>query len=134
MNNYNPQGFGYNNSPAWQQSPQYGNYMTPPRLVTNATFVTSLDEALIKTTERNSDMVYFHQDRAEFYRIRVDTEGRKSWAVFQYTQPSQDDSVPATKADLNALLARIEELENTCSTKAQPKKKKDVNENAESNG
>ena len=126
MNNFdpmNPGGFNYGtpiSSPNnWGQSRQYGGYSnyvpSAPRLNTNAIFVTSLDEALIKTDMCNSDMIYFNQDKNEFYRIKTDLEGRKSWAVFSYTIPNQDDNVPATKADFVGLVARIEALEKSTS-------------------
>lgn len=144
MNNFdpmNPTGFNYSSQPqnvGWGQPRQYGAY-TPvpqpqPRLNTNAIFVTSLEEALIKTTERNSDMIYFHQDKNEFYRVKVDMEGRKSWAIFLYSLPNQEDNAPATKADIRALVARIEALEDSKEVKVAPRKKKEVNENAESDG
>lgn len=144
MNNFdplNPAGFNYGNqgqTNSWGQPRQYGGYAPPaqpqPQLITNAIFVTSLEEALIKTTERPSDMIYFHQDKSEFYRIKVDTEGKKTWAVFNYNVPKQDDNIPATKADIQMLLSRIEILEEARNTKVAPKRKKEVTENAESDG
>lgn len=137
----NPTGYNYSTpgqSNGWGQPRQYGGYNMPmqpqPRLVTNAIFVTSLEEALIKTNERNSDMIYFHQDKNEFYRVKVDAEGRKSWAAFPYNLPSQEDNTPATKADIQALVARIEVLECAKEIKAPAKRKKEVVENGESNG
>lgn len=144
MSNFDPMnnaGYNYGN-PAqnnnWGQPRQYSGYVPQPqpqyRFNTNAAFVTSLEEALIKTTERNSDMIYFHQDKNEFYRVKVDLEGRKSWAVFQYILPTQEDNTPATKADIMALVARIEALEGSKDTKVAPRKKKEVTESAESDG
>ena len=147
MNNFdpmNPAGFNYGNqgqTNSWGQPRQYGGYTPPtqpqPRLITNAIFVTSLEEALIKTTERNSDMIYFHQDKNEFYRVKFDMEGRKSWAAFPYSFPNQEDNAPATKADIQALVARIEALEGSKEVKVAPKKKnasKEVTDNGESDG
>lgn len=141
----NPTSFNYNNpvqNNGWGQPHPYTytGYMpqtqSQTRLNTNAIFVTSLEEALIKTTERNSDIIYFHQDKNEFYRIKVDMEGRKSWAVFMYNLPSQEDNAPATKADIATLLVRIEALENlnTKEPKVAQRKKKEVSEVAESDG
>lgn len=141
MNNFDPMNSsGYypapqNSNAGWNQPRQYAGYPSQPRLNTNAIFVTSLEEALIKTTERNSDMYYFHQDKFEFYRVKVDMEGRKSWAIFHYNVPNQEDSTPATKADILALVARIEALEVSKEGKVAPKnKKKEMTENAESDG
>ena len=145
MSNFDPMnntGYNYGN-PAqnnnWGQQRQFGGYASQPqpqyRLITNAIFVTSLEEALIKTTERNSDMYYFHQDKFEFYRVKVDMEGRKSWAIFHYNAPNQEDSIPATKADILALTERLEALESAKEVKVAPRsKKKEVTENVESDG
>ena len=137
----NPQNYGYGYSPtnSWTSPRGYQGYpaQTQPqyRLNTNAAFVTSLDEALIKTNDRNSDMIYFHQDKNEFYRVKVDAEGRKSWAIFAYTLPDQENTSPATKADILALVARIEALEAAKEAKPPQKaKKKEVVENGESDG
>ena len=48
----NPQNYGFGN-----------NYGYQPPISTNVIYVTSLDEALIKTTACNSDIIYFHQDQ-----------------------------------------------------------------------
>lgn len=131
MPNFDPAGYNYYGNPtqanSWMQQqpqPQYG-YVQQYKPVTNVSIVTSLEEALIKTTERNSDMVHFHQDKNEFYRVKVDNEGRKSWAAFPYNAPNQNDNTPATKADIKALIERIEALEGN---------KKEVIENAEPDG
>lgn len=145
MSNFDPMnnaGYNYGNPTQnnnWGQQRQFGGYTSQPqpqyRLTTNAIFVTSLEEALIKTTERNSDMYYFHQDKFEFYRVKVDMEGRKSWAIFHYNVPNQEDNIPATKADILALVERIEALEGAKEAKVAPRsKKKEVTENAESDG
>lgn len=124
--------YSYNTPPqrnSWGQQHTYNSYTTQPRLNSNVVVVTSLEEALIRTSECNSDMVYFHQDKNEFYRIKVDSEGRKSWAAFPYSLHNQEDTTPATKADIRDLITRVEALE------AQNKnKKKEVTNNAESNG
>lgn len=103
-----------------------------PRLITNKSYVTSLEEALLKTTERNSDMIHFNQDKNEFYCVKVDLEGRKTWAVFTYNIPDQEENTPATKADIAELVKRIEDLERA-SNKAPTGKKKEVTD-GKSNG
>ena len=100
-NNYgyaNP-GYGYN-------SPNMYNPMT-----TNVIRVTSLDEAIMQTTKRPSDMVYFNQDKNEFYNVKVDYDGRKSWATFPYTLPNADENIPLSRADILPILGRIEAIE-----------------------
>lgn len=138
MNNtYDPM---YNsNNISWRQ-PSWNNITNwPPRLNSNVVTVTSLEEALIKTTEHGSDIIYFHQDKNEFYRIKVDMEGRKSWAAFSYNSPSREDNTPATKADIVALAERLDTLErmfNSKQTKSPTRKTKDkeVTEDGELDG
>ena len=95
----------YNN--AYGQYSPYSSY----NINTNVIRVTSLEEAVMQTTRRPSDMVYFNQDKDEFYNVKVDVDGRKTWATFQYTLPNPDATIPVTKADFTLLVNRIEELE-----------------------
>lgn len=87
---------------------QYG---WQPQVTTNIVTVTSLEEAIMRSTTRNSDMTYFHQDQNVFYRVKVDMEGRKTWAQFNYSTPDPNLNVPATRADIEALAARLSKLE-----------------------
>lgn len=83
-----------------------------PQVTSNVITVTSLEEAIMRSTTRNSDMTYFHQDQNIFYRVKVDMEGRKTWAQFNYNVPDPNTNVPATRADIQALADRIAKLEN----------------------
>lgn len=105
MNSYNQNwgGSGWN-APAWNTP--YGQQPN-----TNKVYVTSLDDALSRMAPRGSEMVYFHQDANEFYVVKTDGDGRKSWMGFNYTIPNPDVNTPATKADLKEILARLERLE-----------------------
>lgn len=141
MSNYDPAANGGYNYGApqntnWGQRPYYGYQpaQPQPRLITNKSYVTSLEEALLKTTERNSDMIHFHQDKNEFYCVKVDMEGKKSWAVFTYNVPNPDENVPATRADILALVARIEALESAKPAKVAPKQKKEAQKDGELDG
>lgn len=101
MNNWNNNNFS---------SPLYGSTWDRPN--TNITYVTSLEEALSRSNMRNSENVYFHQDLALFYRIKVEQDGRKYWQEFQYSQPKPVDNTPVVKQDLVDLEGRIKQLEN----------------------
>ena len=106
------------NNPYWS-----GPYSAPSQHVqtnTNKLYVTSVDDALNRAAPRGSEMVYFHQDLNEFYVVKTDFEGRKTWAKFQYLAPNPDLSTPATKADFKELMARIEKLENGGGSDGQP--------------
>lgn len=98
--------------PSWSQNsaPSYwGSPQTQP--TTNKIYVISLEDALSRSAPRGSEMVYFHQDRNEFYVVKTDVDGRKSWLGFPYSLPNQDENTPATKADLKDVLTRLERLE-----------------------
>lgn len=89
----------------------YNQFGWQPQITSNVVTVTSLEEAIMKTTTRNSDMVYFHQDQNVFYRVKVDFDGRKTWAQFDYNVPDPNLNVPATKADIQALAERLSKIE-----------------------
>lgn len=73
----------------------------------NLMFVTSLDEALIRTNNRNSDMVYFHQNENVIYRVKVDEYGQKTWAEFVYSLPTTEEPI----SEIDDLKRRVSELE-----------------------
>lgn len=98
------------NAPAWG-TPNWSQPYPTSHVNTNKIYVTSLEDALNRSSTRGSEMVYFHQDANEFYVVKTDVDGRKTWMGFAYSVPNQDDNIPATKADLKALLDRIEKLE-----------------------
>lgn len=147
----NPNGF-YSGGQSWPaaqplvQVPLYGGYpQMPPRVHTNVEPVTSLEEAIIRSTMRNSDMFYIDQNKPLFYRIRVEADGRKSYMQLPYALPNQPDSTPATKADVQVLADKIARIESivtmsspvpTAAPEKSVRKKKieEVVENVESNG
>ena len=105
-----------NPASSWQQSYQ-------PPMSTNVSMVTGLEEALYKSNAKNTESIHFHQSLPEFYRIRVDNFGQKTWQTFTYESPKANNDTPVTRADFDALVQRIERLEN-----------KEVAPNVESNG
>lgn len=96
---------------------------------TNVWYVSSIDEALMRTNTRNSDVVYFDQDKDVFYRVKVDFDGRKTWAQFNYTVPNEKENIPATKADIDQLLTKIQRLEQRVLVEVEVE-----NNNAQYNG
>ena len=78
---------------------------------TNIIRVTSLEEAIMRTNERGSDMMYIHQDKDILYRVKVDFDGKKSWGEFPIIVPNQMDITPVSRSDFQALLTRVEQLE-----------------------
>lgn len=88
-----------------------------PQPFSNVYKVTSAEEAVMRTNQRNSDMVYFDQDKNLFYRVKVDMDGRKSYATFTYTIP--EPQAPVTNLDLNSLNERISKLEKMFENKKE---------------
>lgn len=100
-----------NGNGSWQSS-QYGSgYSSFNRMNTNVVRVTSLEEAIMKSNSWDSEMVYFHQDKNEFYTVRVDANGNKSWQTFSYSMPANPAGVPVSREEYNALVARVAALE-----------------------
>ena len=128
------------------QNPNPGNYYTsswsqglnpwPSQLTSNKILVTSLDEAIAKSSIRNSETVYFHQSQPVIYIVRIDMNGVKSWAQLDYSTGQQDTNAPATKADITALNTKLEALMSKFGASEPTKKKKKEAEVAtdESNG
>lgn len=99
-----------------QQNNSYYGYGQPVSSLppmTNMVFVTSIEEALYRATQRNSDMVFFDQDRPIFYRVKVDNDGRKSWMQFEYAAPDVAKSTPVTQAEFQSFIARLEAIEKS---------------------
>jgi hypothetical protein len=112
---FDPNGYNYwNNTPAspnWNNTASSGwSGQSIPN--TNIYKVISLDEAIMKSNVRNSEMIYFHQNKDEFYCIRVDVNGNKTWQVFTYNVPNVSANIPVMKSDYDALVVRLEAIEN----------------------
>lgn len=109
---FDPNGYNWNNTPAPYSWNNTGTSINAPQgMNTNVFKVTSLDEAIMKTNARNSEMVYFNQGKDEFYCIRVDMNGNKTWQVFAYSTPNVNANLPVMRADYDALVARLDTLE-----------------------
>ena len=149
MGPYDYQNNGGWPSPAVPQQPAYGwqpqaafrPQMATPPPITNIELVTSLEEALIRTNQRNSDMLYLDQNKPILYRVKVDVNGINSHLQLPYTLPNQANNVPATQADIQRLLERIEALEGVknppvpqAASVGRKKKVEEVAESGESNG
>lgn len=104
-------GYNWDNTPNPNNWYSTGTSVPPQSMNTNVYKVTSLDEAIMKTNTRNSEMVWFNQSKDEFYCVRVDMNGNKSWQIFNYTIHSTNSNVPVMKSDYDALVARLEALE-----------------------
>lgn len=101
----------------WEERREYRNtFTTVPNSwgqpVTNVTYVTGVEDALSKSNQYNSELIFFHQDQPIFYRIKVDAYGKKQWQEFRYQPPVPESSaIPATQADLTEIVERLNKLE-----------------------
>ena len=122
---YNWSNIPQNETQSWNNT-AYSNPMNSG-VSTNVFKVTSLEEAIMRSTTRSSETVYYHQDKNEFYNIRVDANGNKIWQTFKYSLagPEPVNTGGITKEMYDEIIARISALEE---------KHKEVSDNAQSNG
>ena len=115
----------YNNFPYQQPNYQgyYNNYQQqsqqvqplPPK--TNKIWVTSLEDALAKSVEPNSEYVYLHQDQPLLIEVKTDLQGRKTTRVMELkdyvVQPKPENTMPndfPTREEFDGLKAEIQAL------------------------
>ena len=111
------------NSNGWQGNSYngnapYGSYDPYSRFSSNVEYVTSIEEALMRTNTFPSDKVYFHQDRPIFYKVKVDAYGKKSWAEFEYGAHCTSTEAVVNQSDLTALSERVKALEDRLNQEA----------------
>lgn len=90
------------------------NGMQPqaPSPKTNVILVTSLEDALSRYAEPNSNMVYFDQDKPLAYNIMTDIQGRKTHKTLDLSEhkiaaaPDAPSGEYVTKADVEEIVRR----------------------------
>ncbi len=71
----------------------------------------SLKDAIDMCRQPNSENIVFHESLPEFYNIRVDAGGNKTWATFPFTvAETVQNNAPVTRDEFNQLSAKIEAL------------------------
>lgn len=103
------------------------NYDSYNPFRSNVIYVTGVEDALNKSNMPNSYNVYFHQDKPIFYRVKVESDGRKYWQEFNYSGSTQFENRPVMTNDLLDLTNRLKAIEDLIFNKSE------VNSN-ESNG
>lgn len=110
----------YSSNPAWNNSNGIGVGSYPANssnlgmqggFASNIIKVTSLEEAIMKTPPANADLVYFNQNKDEFYRVSVDQNGNKAWKTFAFYIPEEGETATVTRKDLAPFVSRLEALE-----------------------
>ena len=91
----------------------FNSYNYSSQLESNIIRVTSLEEAIMRTPNRPCDVVFFNQDKDEFYRVKVDYYGKKIWSTFNFSAPNNEDFAPVTRSEFKELVAKVDSLLNT---------------------
>ena len=107
MNRYRNNYMSNNMQPMPRQMPVFQPQPIPPR--TNKIFVSSLEEAMNKPVDFNSEFVYFDANKDFMYSIYTDEWGRKSAATFEISIPKAAE--PPEQIDTADLLKRVKVLE-----------------------
>lgn len=104
----------------YQQPPQMPQqtFQQPPQMPykTNKLVVTSLDEAMMRSSELNSDTVYFDQNKDVLYNVKVDSRGYKTCDTYKVSKADAADSntsnneILAIKANMTELSNRVDML------------------------
>jgi hypothetical protein len=126
--NFNMGGYGYT-------APYNAGFQQPqPQLRTNKVFVTSLEDALGRSAEPNTVIVYRHQDEKFEYEIFTDMQGKKTYKTLALTDYStaeahkEQGGILIPENTLNAIEDRISALEGIIF------KKKEENKRTEKSG
>lgn len=126
---------GYNNNPYQMQNGFTGQNFVPqvqpqPQLRTNKVFVTSLEDALTRSSEPNTIIVYRHQDEKFEYEIYTDIQGKKTYKTLALTDYStaeahkEQGGILIPENTLNAIEDRISALEGIIFKKKEEKENK----------
>lgn len=78
---------------------------------TNVYKVTSLEEAIMRSNMRPSETIYFHQSKNEFYNVRVDVNGNKTWQTFTYNVMGSSEPSVISREEFDKLVARVNALD-----------------------
>lgn len=88
---------------------------SPTQVRTNKIFVTGLQDALSRSIDPNSDVVFFDQDKDIMYNIKSDAYGKKTHLVIDLSLHQEPDPVQVQeeyKKQIEELRTRVEALEN----------------------
>lgn len=123
-NNMSMQGMGMNNNVFYgQQMPQ----QMQMQVRTNKMFVTSVEDAMARYADYNTEIVYFHQDLPLLIEVKTDMQGKKTCNLFDISTHTEN------KAEAGAVVGLTrEEVAEICRQEIQnaidKKKSKTVGE------
>lgn len=105
----------------------WNNPMYNSQSSTNIVYVTGPEEAVMRAGGRGSDEVFFDQSKPVFYRVKVDYDGRKTWAAFPYKVDNVDNTcvksdtpvnpTAITRDEFDILVKEVKELRGMLITK-----------------
>lgn len=119
---YNNYGYpyGYLN---YQQPQQQHQIQQPLPPKSNKIWVTSLEDALARAVEPNSEYIYLHQDQPLLIEVKTDIQGKKVTRVLElkdYVQHSVPQNVVAndfpTREEFDGIKAEIQALKQKIET------------------
>jgi hypothetical protein len=93
-NNY-PNYLGNYSYPTYQGNNYQPQQAQPIMPKTNKVFVTSLDDALSRAVEPNSESIYLHQDKNIIFDVKTDMQGRKTWKAYEFKEYIEQEKAPA---------------------------------------
>lgn len=100
--------FGTNNYPNYLGNYSYPTYQgnnyqpqqaQPIMPKTNKVFVTSLDDALSRAVEPNSESIYLHQDKNIIFDVKTDMQGRKTWKAYEFKEYIEQEKAPVSSQE-----------------------------------
>lgn len=135
--NYGNYGYQPTYQPTMPQSiqPQQQQQINTNAPKTNKIFVTSLEEAMNRSVEPNSVIIYLHQDLPLLFEISTDFFGKKTYKTFDISESVQkppintqgqalpDLSAYVTKDEYKAVEGRLERIETILNGVKTPSKK-----------
>lgn len=74
---------------------------------TNHIYVTSLEDALARSVEPNSEIVYLHQDKPLLYNVRTDMMGKKTYTVLELKPPIAEN-ITENKTEIQSEVPTID--------------------------
>lgn len=96
--------------------PPQPSQVIPPK--TNKIFVTSLEEAMARPAEPNTEIIYLHQNEPLLFEVTTDLQGRKSVKTFHLSEgnvPKQEyvprEEFEAFKTKFDALFLKEEKVD-----------------------
>lgn len=115
---------------ASQMPPQQQPLPIAPK--TNKILVTSLMDAMNRTAEPNTDILYVDQDNPFIYQVTIDMQGRKSYKTFEIKEVTEQNQAQAgasnidltayaTKDDLKALEDKLLTMASSLVPPSAPK-------------